>query len=142
MDFFVRVFIPGLPIAQPRQRHTKEGRNYTPSQHPVQGFKAAVAYAVKQAYQGPLWDGPVSLELQFWFPRPKSKQWKTRAMLSYWHTTKPDIDNLAKSVKDALTNVLWHDDAQVCALEVHKRVCGSQDAPGVWLLVRQLEEGL
>ena len=35
--------------------------------------------------------------------------------------TKPDCDNLAKTVLDALNGVLWLDDAQVVDLSVSKR---------------------
>lgn len=138
----IKVFVPGLPIAQPRQRHTKDGRNYTPSQHPVQGFKAAVAYAVRQEYQGRLWDGPIHLEANIWFPRPKAKQWKSKAMMAYWHTSKPDADNVLKAITDALKLVLWLDDSQVCYVCVTKQACGNggSDIPGVWLTINRLQE--
>lgn len=136
----IKVFVPGLPIAQPRQRHTKDGRNYTPSQHPVQGFKAAVAYAVRQEYQGRLWDGPIALEANIWFPRPKAKQWKSRPMLPYRHIIKPDADNVLKAIKDALKLVLWFDDAQVCDIHITKHVCGADEQPGVWLTITHLQE--
>lgn len=138
----IKVFVPVLPIAQPRQRHTKTGHNYTPSKHPVQGFKAIVAYAVKQEYQGQLWDGPVGLEVEFWFPRPKAKQWKNKAMLPYRHTSRPDADNAIKAVKDALTLVVWCDDSQICDESIRKRVCGADQHPGVWLTIEQLPEEL
>lgn len=35
-------------------------------------------------------------------------------------TTKPDIDNLAKGIKDGLSKVLWHDDSQVIELIARK----------------------
>ena len=35
-------------------------------------------------------------------------------------TTKPDIDNLAKGIKDGLSKVLWHDDSQVIELVARK----------------------
>lgn len=139
----IKAFVPGLPIAQPRQRHTKGGRNYTPSQHPVQVFKAAVAYAVRQEYQGELWAGPIAMEVSIWFPRPKNKLWKKKRMLPYWHTAKPDADNVLKAIKDALKLVLWLDDAQVCDIHVVKSVCGADigpSSPGVWLTITRLQE--
>jgi Holliday junction resolvase RusA-like endonuclease len=36
------------------------------------------------------------------------------------HTQKPDADNLAKAIKDALNRLAWTDDAQVAELTVRK----------------------
>nr|WP_318837549.1 RusA family crossover junction endodeoxyribonuclease [Psychrobacillus glaciei] len=35
-------------------------------------------------------------------------------------TTKPDVDNYVKGVKDGLNKVLWQDDSQVVNLNVRK----------------------
>ena len=35
-------------------------------------------------------------------------------------TGKPDLDNVAKLLADALNGILWHDDSQIVALEVEK----------------------
>ena len=35
-------------------------------------------------------------------------------------TTKPDVDNYAKGVKDACNGILWRDDSQVVELFVRK----------------------
>jgi Holliday junction resolvase RusA-like endonuclease len=53
--------------------------------------------------------GPLELTLYFGFPLIQSDKGKSTAM-----TTKPDFDNLSKSVCDALTKCgFWHDDSQV-----------------------------
>jgi crossover junction endodeoxyribonuclease RusA len=52
--------------------------------------------------------------IHFNFERPKSVKRK-------YHVVKPDIDKLARGVFDALTGVLWHDDAQVDMLDCQKR---------------------
>jgi len=36
------------------------------------------------------------------------------------HTSKPDLDNMVKLVKDALTGVFWRDDSQIDALDARK----------------------
>lgn len=139
----IKVFVPGLPIAQPRQRHTKDGRNYTPTKHPVRVFKTMVAYAVMREYSGELWDGPIKLDLALWFPRPKAKIWAKKPMPREWHTAKPDADNVLKAITDALKNILWKDDSQVCDIHVTKTICAggtSYDMPGVWMTITQLEE--
>lgn len=130
--------IPSIPIAQPRQRHrisqtaaTAYASNYTPAKHPVNTFKAAVQLACQQAYKGPPLEGPLSLTIEFYLPRPKNKIWKTKAMPAYLHTGKPDIDNLVKSVKDALTGLAWRDDSQVACLIATKSVCDGLGSPRV-----------
>lgn len=55
---------------------------------------------------------PVRLELIFSFKRPKKPKHPI-------HIVRPDLDNLEKSLKDALNGVLYKDDCQV--YECHKR---------------------
>lgn len=56
------------------------------------------------------------LEVAFLFPRPESvKRWKRKH-----YTVKPDADKLVRAVSDALTGIMWHDDAQVVRLTVEK----------------------
>lgn len=53
------------------------------------------------------------------------------------HTIKPDADNLAKSVLDALSGLLFHDDKQVASLVVTKQIAAGDEQPHV--VVRVLE---
>lgn len=73
--------------------------------------------------------GPVKLEATFAFPVPPSLE-KTKAgrlekaecLGVGWHTQKPDRDNLAKALMDALNHAgIWDDDCQVCTGNVEKR---------------------
>ena len=68
--------------------------------------------------------GPVKLEATFAFPVPPSCSKKERdARLEQgWHTQKPDRDNLAKALMDAMNHIeVWEDDSQVCTGNVEKR---------------------
>jgi Holliday junction resolvase RusA-like endonuclease len=83
--------IPAVPIAQPRQRMAiiaGRPRNYTPTAHPVNAFKALakLAYAKRTSY-GPA-DGPLTVSITFIMPRPKNKVWKQKPMPRYCHTKK------------------------------------------------------
>lgn len=51
-------------------------------------------------------------------------------------TGKPDADNLAKLVLDALNGVAWLDDGQVVDLTISKRYCKPGEPEGVALWVR------
>jgi crossover junction endodeoxyribonuclease RusA len=66
---------------------------------------------------------PFKLSLVFRFKRPKSVR---KAIL--YKTTKPDTDKLIRSCLDALTGIVWHDDAQVVEINAQKEF-GTQ--PGV-----------
>jgi Holliday junction resolvase RusA-like endonuclease len=52
-----------------------------------------------------------------------------------WPTGRPDSDNLAKGVLDALNGILWGDDAAVVELTVSKRYC---TRPRTCVTVRRL----
>ena len=62
--------------------------------------------------------GPVHVALEFTRPLPKSYPKKRNGEAD---TAKPDVDNLAKSVLDALSGVAWRDDSQVTVLKAEKK---------------------
>jgi len=82
--------------------------------------------------------GPISMHMEFIFPRPKShygsgKNASTvKASAPGYHTSKPDLDKLVRCVFDALTGVAWNDDSQCCHYNADK--CYG-DNPGciIWL---------
>jgi Holliday junction resolvase RusA-like endonuclease len=59
----------------------------------------------------------VRITVVFHLPRPKKYQ---KAGLPVAHLTRPDLDKLTRGVLDALTGVLWQDDAQVVELVAAK----------------------
>ena len=116
------IFVPGNPVAQPRNRVSARGdivRVYVPKKHPVNAFKQAVHEAAVAAGV-PVFTGPVDVEIAAVFEMPKSwSKAKREAMACSLHTQKPDADNIAKAVLDALS-AFWTDDAQVSVLRVRK----------------------
>ena len=117
----VRFTVPGVPVAQPRHRVTRFGA-FVPKGHPIHGYKQQVLLAWQSlpAVYGEPMPGAVSVGVTFWFPRPQSMIWKTKPMLAVVKTTKPDLDNLAKGVLDALQNYAFGDDSRVCELRLSK----------------------
>jgi crossover junction endodeoxyribonuclease RusA len=69
---------------------------------------------------------PVRLTAIFDMPRPVSLPKRVIAA-----TKKPDLDKLARAIKDAMTGVVWQDDSQVVALLVSKRYALPGERPGV-----------
>jgi len=119
----------GLPVAQPRVKATSFGgftRVYNPST--AKGWKTVVTIAAKGSWKCEPFEGPLCVDLTFWFPRPQShykgKAKVLRPSAPIWHTTKPDRDNLDKAVMDALTQAgIWRDDKQVCDGRIRKMYC-------------------
>lgn len=121
--------LPCVPTAQARARHgVVNGHSVT--------YKAGAqrvneqtldALLAPHAPEVPL-AGAVELQFRAVFPPPKSVSKKARAaMLRGWihHTKKPDLDNLAKQLKDAMTRLrFWEDDRQVVRIVCEKRYGG------------------
>lgn len=133
--------VESIPVAQPRQRSAFIGghiRNYTPAKSHVNAFKAHVAYAAKQVYNDKPLDVPLSLTLEFVFPRPESMMYKKKLMPREPKACKPDFDNLAKSVCDALNGLLWRDDSLVCEAKITKWIASGDEQPHVFIMIEPL----
>jgi len=72
--------------------------------------------------------GPVTVGLEFVLYRPGNTA-KTKPTPPA--IKKPDIDKLVRAILDALTGVVWHDDAQVTTLLVRKRIAEIGEPMGV-----------
>ena len=128
----IHVFVPGDPKGQPRPRaFYRKGRGVRVyDAGTAEGWKSQVAVSMlsydasEHVSRVPTAD-PVRLELRFVLSRPKSHYDKAgivRKRMSRSHTSKPDVDNLAKAVMDAIQQVhVWVDDSQVTELLVTKR---------------------
>jgi crossover junction endodeoxyribonuclease RusA len=68
----------------------------------------------------------VRVTLAFYLPRPQSLPKRVTA-----HVKAPDLDKLTRAVFDALTGVVFHDDAQVVDLVATKRYACAGDPPRV-----------
>lgn len=108
-------------------------------------WMACISRAAQEAMNGlPPITGPVSLHLEFIMPRPKGHygSGKNSGVLKtsapYWHTGKPDRLKLARGVEDALTAIVYADDAQTIAGPITKHY-GTN--PGVAITVSDLPHG-
>lgn len=90
-------------------------------------WQAEVKAAAVEQYDGGLIDGALVLTLTFYRPRPRSHYGSGRnsAILKLsappYPTTRPDVLKLARAVEDALTGVVWRDDAQIVEEHLRKR---------------------
>lgn len=85
--------------------------------------EAAVAVA-KAGLEDPAFGrDPVAVAITFRLPRPKG-HFGTKGLLPSapkYPGVHPDLDKLARAVLDAMTGIVFRDDAQVVAMEVYKR---------------------
>jgi len=68
-----------------------------------------------QDFDGPPLEGPVCISLTFYLPRPKSAPRRV-----VHPATRPDLSKLVRSVEDALTGIVYRDDAQIMSLTAIK----------------------
>lgn len=83
----------------------------------------AASHALGREARG-LHTSPVHLSVAFYLPRPKSLPRKVTE-----HLKKPDLDKLVRSVKDALTKVVWQDDSQVTQITASKTYAAADASP-------------
>ena len=116
--------IPGCPVAKGRPRITTRGkfpRAFTPAKTRA-AEETLAARAMEFRPRHPL-TGPLVLDVTFVMPIPASmpKRDKTNAEIgNVPHTTRPDLDNLLKLLKDALNGVFWVDDKQIYDVTARK----------------------
>lgn len=135
-------FAAGIPKGQPRPRAFSRGghaRVFDPGT--AEGWKACIAVAAREHVGSLVFAGPLRVEIRFYFPRPKSHSTKKglRPDAPVFHVAKPDADNAAKAVLDALTQIgVWDDDALVAELVVKKKY-GTK--PGAFIVIDELPGG-
>jgi Holliday junction resolvase RusA-like endonuclease len=109
--------IPGKPVAKARPRFTKEGRTYTPDNTANFETLAKLCFQQVKPLGFTALDEPVrvTIKAQFAMPKKAPKRVETRPKV-----TKPDIDNIIKSVLDGLNTVAWRDDSVVHSIISNK----------------------
>lgn len=110
--------IPGEPTAFARAGGGKSTVRFTPAKQ--RNFMQLVRLAAGEAMRGQeVMGGPVSLMVRASYLIPKSWS-KKKVAGAIWRTARPDADNLAKIIADAMNTIVYGDDAQVASLTVQK----------------------
>ena len=108
--------IPDKPFGKQRPRHTQGGHTYTPSE--TREREQLVAWAYRQQcgnFRFPE-KTPIDLRVFAYYQIPKSASKRERELMisgAIRPLLKPDYDNFAKLVTDALNGIAYDDDKSV-----------------------------
>jgi Holliday junction resolvase RusA-like endonuclease len=105
----IKLYFPIEPVPKARPRVTRSGHVYTPKK--TKDFEETIkslATLQMHKYQHGALTGALRTEVSFGLKTPKKKK-------NSFPIGRPDIDNLQKSLFDALNEIVWNDDSQVCA---------------------------
>ncbi len=144
--------VPGKPQGKARARTF-----YNPSLHRMQSItpEKTVLYenlvktcyqnqADKEEFSGYFDKEPLRIYITAMFDVPKSASKKKKQAMFEGRELpckKPDSDNIAKVICDALNQLAYADDTQVCELTVKKRYISDADAlPEVVVEIEKIEK--
>jgi Holliday junction resolvase RusA-like endonuclease len=110
--------VPGdaVPFARAGSKGTM--RFTPPKQRSYEG--AIKTFASAAMGNEPPFKGPVALTMRAEYLIPKSWS-KKRRDAAVWKVSAPDLDNLAKIFKDAMSGIVYEDDAQVAWMTLQKK---------------------
>jgi len=137
LDFFVPM---PKPVAKARPRFTRTGVAYTPKE--TADAERYVAMMARRAIRAsamapcfPVAEDAVGMGIYVILQRPKGCKKK-------YPTGRPDWDNYAKLVCDALNGVAYKDDSQIVQMQGWKRYAeqfSQWDTPGYYVWVHDME---
>ena len=125
MSAAIYFVVPGAPYGKGRPRASSRGgfvRLYTPAATVAYEGEIARLAEIARA-EWPVMATPMSLRVIAHHPIPVSwsKKKQQAALAGDLIPGKPDLDNVAKAVLDALNGVIYVDDKQVVRLVAEKR---------------------
>ena len=139
----VWVQIPGEPVAQQRPRwgrtHVYEPRK---SREWKEYARVVMAEAVNRGGVRSVPQGPVQVTIRACHELRKSYHRERFPVGEKWRDKKPDIDNVAKIVLDAASEILFGDDKQVCRLVVEQLTGAQGTEPFVTIEVMELTDAV
>lgn len=99
-------------------------------------WEEKIASAANAQANGILLTGPVHVKIAFFLTRPQSLPKKVRL-----HTKRPDLDKLIRGATDALTGIVWKDDAQAVSILATKHYTAhDHEAPRAEFVISPAEE--
>ena len=136
----VEFFVPSPIVGKGRPRLCRRsGRVFTPKRTKEYEKKCKSLAQASMTLEGlePL-SGPVGVRMVVAYPTPSRR----KAEQGQWCISGPsryaDLDNILKSILDAMNEVVYVDDCVVCAVKCTKRFAAAGEAPGVYVQVYEL----
>jgi Holliday junction resolvase RusA-like endonuclease len=131
--------VPGRIVGKGRPRFAMiagHARAFTPAK--TRNSEAMIRSLAAEASRGA---APIStachVEVRIYILAPKS--WSKRKRAEAKHVTgKPDIDNLLKTACDAMSGIIYVDDALVSAATIQRLYAGEGEQERVEIVVREL----
>lgn len=122
----VRIVVPGKPMGKQRPKFSTQGK-FVKARTPQEtvSYENLVKILYRESYDGMFFeqDEPLELIVNAYFLPPANISKKKLALMydnKIRPTKKPDFDNIAKIIGDALNAVAYPDDKQVVEASIHK----------------------
>jgi Holliday junction resolvase RusA-like endonuclease len=119
----IEFYIPGRAIPKARPRVTRGGYAYTPRTTQIFEQTVQTEYRKQCGTESFADKVPLIINIEFRFEPAKSWPKKKRdAAIArrIYPTCRPDLDNLVKSITDALNGIAYKDDSQIVAIVSRK----------------------
>lgn len=119
----IRFTIPGQPMGKGRVQISKGGFCFTPEQTMNYENLVKVTCIEKCEQRQPQYTGQVAVDITAFYPIPSSYTKKKQEAIRRGArpVKKPDLDNIAKIILDALNHIAWQDDKQVVCMVLTKK---------------------
>ena len=126
-----------LPLKPHPKQRPRLGRRTTYTPPSTRTFQKSVK--IMSSHLSPL-DGALSMSVVFIYPRlrsaPKSKPERSIKF------SRPDIDNLIKSLSDGLQGTAFHDDGQLAQVSAVKMYAGIGEEAHIEVTISSVDESL
>jgi Holliday junction resolvase RusA-like endonuclease len=137
----IKLWIPGIPAPGGSKRFFGRGRVVDDCKRNPKWRRLVAAEARKQ-YHGVSLAAPLIVLMTFYLPRPKchfgtgKNAGRLLGGAPALPIVKPDLTKFVRSTEDALTGILWDDDAKIVS-QSNAKVYADCRGPGVEVVVQR-----
>ncbi|MGL4605897.1 MAG: RusA family crossover junction endodeoxyribonuclease [Eubacteriaceae bacterium] len=123
----IKIIIPGKPQGKDRPRFGKNNQVYTTRKtSDYEKYVKACALIVHpqlSALSNTVFSGEIAICIKAFYEIPKTITRRGRLEIDQGKrpTSKPDVDNVAKIICDALNGTAYMDDQQICLMTIEKQ---------------------
>lgn len=140
----MQIIIPGQPQGKARARtfyNPRLGKHQSITPNNTVLYENLVKTCYMRSHEGECFDEdqPLEVIIYAYYEIPKSMSKKDKQAVmdgKLFPTKKPDADNIAKVICDALNGMAYKDDKQIVDLHLMKRYAGSKGEPYVAVTIK------